>query len=77
MQAISALRATASHAPYDVGILDAGGGVHISDGDPNAIVIGRTPSQVTSQPLSNERAQLTIQESLISIPKFYCRSRQA
>ena len=58
-QAISALRAAASHAPYDAGIMTASGGAHISDGDANAIAVGRSPAQVR-QPAFPRRVLLFV-----------------
>ena len=58
-QAISALRAAASHAPYDAGIMTASGGAHISDGDANAIAVGRSPAQVR-QPALPRRVLLFV-----------------
>lgn len=45
-QAISQLRAAASHANDDVGIVTSSGAASIANADANAIVLGRTPAQV-------------------------------
>ena len=60
LQAISTLRAAAAHQPYDAGILDASGNAHITNGDSNSIVIGRTPSQVTTWAFGLRRAMQKI-----------------
>ena len=45
-QAISALRAKASHAADDIGIVDSAGKVHITNADQYSIAVARTPAQV-------------------------------
>ena len=45
-QAISALRAKASHAADDIGILDSAGGIHITNADQYSIAAARSPAQV-------------------------------
>ena len=48
-QAIAALRAKASGAYHDHGIVTSTGGAMIADGDGNSIAYSRTPNQVPSQ----------------------------
>jgi len=56
-QAISQLRAAASHANDDVGIMTSSGAASIANADANAIVPGRTPAQVSpSAPFRMYRA---------------------
>jgi len=49
-QAISALRAKASHAADDNGIMDSAGGMHITNADQYSIAFARTPAQVPPNP---------------------------
>ena len=63
MQAISRLRAAASHAYDDISIASPSGSAQISNADSNSIAFQRTPSQVCT-PIALVRALQSGSEAL-------------
>ncbi len=60
MQAISALRAAASHAPDDLPFLSSTGSAQIANADSNGIAFSRSPAQVGSLTFPVHRVRLRV-----------------
>ena len=77
-QAISALRAKASHAADDNGIMDSAGGMHITNADQYSIAFARTPAQVPrnaeNQTLNTQRHTLSTRAATSGQPMNHLRA---